>query len=453
LTEHAAQILSSTSVDSQVDSQAAALQPDRIVGLVPPWSLYSRRRRYGFLAILFGVTTSSYFDYYVLSVVLEPIKQEFGVSDTMLGLLGGFSFALLYSISALPIAQWADRGNRRTIITVTLVVWSVMTAACGFARSFWELALARVGVGMAEPGAVPPAQSLIADYFPPGRRASASSILNAGSAAGYLVGVGIGGYIAATFGWRAVFLLAGAPGLVLAIIVRTMLPEPRSQLGFPSVLAPTKSRRQSLARLRHKQTFVFTLIGASIFTVFSFAAGLFLPSFMIRDLHASLMQVSATWAITISAASLLGAVLGGWLADLLSKRDIRWHAWLSAVTCALGAPLYLMALAASSVSSFIALDFLAELVLAVGISVSFAPVHAVCGGARRTQAIAVMQLAFMLVGAGCGPLMAGALSDLLSTFYGAESLRYSLMAMVLFLIPAAAAFYCAGRAMPRELED
>jgi len=418
----------------------------------PPGMLLTPVARWSALFILFLVTTSSYFDYYVLSVVLEPIKREFAVSDTLLGLLGGFSFAALYSVTAVPVARWADRGNRRTIITVALVGWSVMTALGGLARSFWQLVVARVGVGMVEPGAVPPAQSLVADYFPPERRGTASSLLNAGSAAGYLVGIGLGGYIAARLGWRMAFVIAGLPGLVLAAVVRFVVPEPRTRLGFPTE-ATQEGWRQSLQHLRHNRTYVAALAGASLYTIFSFGSGIFLPSFMLRDLHATLAQISGAWAIAISAATLIGSIVGGRLVDALVKRDIRWYGWLPAVACALGAPLYWAALATHSVELFIALDFVAELILAIGLSVSFAIAHTVCGSVRRTQAIALLQLSFMLVGAGFGPLVAGALSDLLYSISGESSLRYSLLIMVSVLLPAAAAFYRSGCTLPGDVED
>jgi hypothetical protein len=130
-----------------------------------PWVSYRPLRRWGFLVILFLVVTSNYFDYYVISVLLEPIKREFHVSDTMLGILSGSCFSLAYAMTALPIARWADHGNRRTVIIAALATWSLMTTLCGFSRSYLQLALARFGVGMAEPGAIPPAQSLLMDYF------------------------------------------------------------------------------------------------------------------------------------------------------------------------------------------------------------------------------------------------------------------------------------------------
>src|SRR5262249_40651273 len=148
------------------------------------------------------------FDYYVLGVVLEPIKLEFHVSDTQLGLLGGLCFALCYAATALPFARWSDRGNRCTVLTFALAGWSVMTVLSGFAQTFLQLAIARLGVGAMQPGQSPASQSLIADYFAPERRTSALAVTIAGSSLGNLIGIALGGYIAATLGWRKSFVVS-----------------------------------------------------------------------------------------------------------------------------------------------------------------------------------------------------------------------------------------------------
>jgi MFS family permease len=140
------------------------------------WTLYSSKQRRGFLAILFLVSATSYLDRHIFSVLIEPIKAEFGASGTIMGLLSGFAFVALYATLGIPVARWADVGNRRTIITLSLIIWSVMTVLCGMAGAVWQMALARIGVGAGEAGAIPPSQSLIADCFPPERRATALAV-------------------------------------------------------------------------------------------------------------------------------------------------------------------------------------------------------------------------------------------------------------------------------------
>lgn len=405
------------------------------------------------LAVLFLVSTSNYFDRNVIAVLLEPIKLEFHVSDTRLGLLSGFCFALFYAIAGMPIARWADRGNRRTIIALALTMWSVMTVFCGLAQTFWQLALARVGVGAGESGAIPPAQSLIADYFPPERHASAIAIFTAAATAGYLLGIGLGGYIAATHGWRSAFLLAGAPGLVLALVVRLTLAEPRLQLGFHGPKTPAENVREALAKLLRNRSFVYALAGCQLYFFVAYGGLNFIPSFLIRVLHASLAEVSVIYGTVSAVGSLVGTLGGGWLADRLSRRDIRWLAWLPALACALTGPVYMLAFAANHVWLFMAIAFVAGTLLSGGLPPVFAAIHRVCGNRRRATAIAIVFFSATLFGGGFGPLATGALSDSLSGVYGSEGLRYALMMMMSVLVVAGSALFLFGRAMPNDLED
>jgi predicted MFS family arabinose efflux permease len=418
-----------------------------------PWSFYSTRQRWWMLAILFLVITSNYCDSFFIAVLLEPIKQEFHVSDTMLGLLSGLCFALSYAVAALPVARWADHGNRRSVITVTLAGWSAMTALCGFAQSFWQLAVARLGVGAAASGALPPAQSLIADYFPAERRATALGILTAAMNVGLLLGIAAGGYIAASQGWRAAFILVGAPGLVLALATRLFLAEPRRELGFPGESSGTESLSQTIRRLREKRSYLYALIGISVYCVYAFGVTMFLPSYMIRSLGASLEQASTTWGVAITAANVIGSVVGGYLTDALSRKDVRWHGWLPALTCTSGAVLYWLAFAIPHFWGFIGVEFLAETALAVGFPAVYSGVHCVCGHRRRSMAAGVLFLSMMVGGNGLGPVTAGVLSDAFSSAHGVGSLRYSLITLVVLMLPAAVAFYASARAMPDELED
>jgi predicted MFS family arabinose efflux permease len=384
---------------------------------------------------------------------LDPIKREFHVSDTMLGLLSGLCFSLIYAVAGLPISYWADRGNRRTVITVALTAWSIATALCGVSQTFWQLALARFGLGVAEPGALPPAQSLIADYFPPGKRASPLAILiQGGSAVGWLGGVALGGYLAAVHGWRTAFVMAGIAGLVLALVVRVALSEPRTKIGFPRAHKSAESPKQAFVELRRKRSYLLLVVGLSAYSIFSYGVSIFLPSLMIRSLGASLAQVSAIWGIAIAIANVIGAVAGGWLGDRMASRDVRWYTWLPMGACALSVPAYALTLHAQTLYTFIGRDFVAELISSTGLPSAFAAVHAVCGDPRRAMAIATVMLAFTLFGSGLGPLVAGWLSDLLTSAYGIESLRYSLTAMLVFLVPAATAFWYAARFMSNDLE-
>jgi MFS family permease len=420
----------------------------------PAWSRFSERKRWAMLAVLFLVSTSNYVDRNIISVLLEPIKQEFSVSDTALGLLGGFCFAAFYAAFGLPVARWADRGNRRNIITLALATWSVMTLCCGLAQSFLQLALARIGVGAGESGAIPPAQSLIADYFAPSQRARAIAVFTAAAIAGYFLGFGVGGYIAATRGWRAAFLAAGAPGLLLAVVTRLYLVEPRFWGNEATVRLPNESMGESLLRLRRKRSYLYALVGCLLYFFVAYGALIFVPSFLIRTLQIPLAKLSVTYGATSAAASAIGTLAGGWLADRLGQRDVRWLAWLPALSLLATTPLEVAGFSTHSFSVFLGLGFIASLLLAAGLPPVFAAIHAVCGSARRATAIAIVLFSATLFGGGFGPLAAGTVSDFFTARYGAaDGLRYALIIMMPLLAASGASFYAFALAMPRDIED
>jgi MFS family permease len=425
----------------------------KTIPIAPPWALYTPRQRKGFIAVLFLVSASQFFDHSVISVLFEPIKREFHVSDKMLGLLGGFCFSVFYVAVGVPVARWADRGNRRTVISVALMVWSAMTLLSGLSQTFWQLALARVGVGAGESGGIPPAQSLIVDYFPPHQRGMAIAIFTGGQTAGNLLGLAVGGSIAAVYGWRSALLFGGLAGIALAWTVTLTLAEPRMVLGYPRTDPSLKDTLATFLTLWRKRSYRYALIGFVMYFLFVYGTLGFGPSFLIRILHASLGQASVTYGIVAAAGSLVGFLGGGWLVDRLSARDIRWLAWMMAVACAIAGPLYAVAFAVHDLWVFMALAFVGAIVLAAGVPSAFTSIHAVCGGSRRAIAIAMVFFSATLLGGGFGPLLSGALSDTLAQAYGVEGLRYALITMSALAPVSAFAFYCCGKTMPKDLED
>lgn len=414
---------------------------------------YSSQQRWALLALLFLVSTSSYLDRYVLSVVLESIKSQFRVSDTMLGLLGGFSFSVFYAVLGLPIARWADRGNRRTIITLALIVWSVMTIFSGLAQSFWQLIVARIGVGAGEAGTMPPAQSLISDYFPVEQRARALGVFGSSATAGYLLGLGVGSTIAVSHGWQSAFIYPGAFGIVLAIVVTLFLSEPRRRNAYSNNRVPVETVRLSLARLRHKGSFMYALGGYILYWFVVYGALIFIPSFLVRVLHAPFVSANVTYGGVMALSNAIGTVGGGWAADRLSRLDVRWLGWVPGVTCVLATPLYIAAFCAHQESEFMFFAFVSNVMLAAGLTSALTGIHRVCGSPRRAAAIAIVLFSATLFGGGLGPLVTGLLSDRLGAVYGPGSLRYSLVAMMGVLAVAGASFWRFGGLILRDVED
>lgn len=421
--------------------------------IAPADSLYGDRRRWWMLLVLFLVATCSYLDRHIVSVLLEPIKKEFGVSDTLLGLLSGFAFAIFYATLGIPVARWADRGNRRTIVTLAVTLWSGFTVLCGYAGSFWQLALARVGVGAGEAGAIPPSQSLIVDYFAPARRASALAIFTSSATAGYLIAFVLGGYLAAHYGWRTTLIVVGAPGLLLALLARFCLDEPRLRPGREPLAAAQSGIGATVRELFAKPSYRLLLAAAVFYALMAYGSAIFFPSFMVRSLGVSLAEVGLVYGLVSAAGALVGTIGGGFIADRLGQRSPSWYAWLPALGCALALPLYVAAILANSFTTFIALSGVAGTLVGGCLPSMFTALHAVCGSSRRALSVAVLTFMMSLIGSGLGPVIAGALSDAFAARAGNESLRWAMLVCTLFLLPCIWCFWRAGQHLPRDLES
>lgn len=432
---------------------AAGTDPAR-GSVAKTWDLYSGRQRGIFLLVLFLVGTSNYVDRNIIGVLLEPIKKEFQVSDTMLGLLSGISFALFYATLGIPVARWADRGDRRFIITISLTVWSLMTALCGMAQSFWQLALARVGVGMGEAGAIPPAQSLIADYYPPDGRSKAIGVYMMCSMAGYVIGLVAGGWIAQNYGWRAAFLIVGLPGLLLALTTRFLLKEPRDLPQF-AVHAQNQEPISATFRALFEKPSYRNIIGAMIlYFVMAYGALIFTASFMIRVHGLSVSEAGALFGGASAIGAVIGNLGGGALTDRLAKRDIAWTARLPGFGLILALPLYLAAFMAPTVPIMAGTLIVASILLTGVVPPMFSALHVVCGSARRAMAVAIVFFFANLIGLGLGPLIAGSLSDWFAQSHGpADGLRYALMVVMFAFIPSGIFMLRAARTLRADEED
>ncbi|MBW2383516.1 MAG: MFS transporter, partial [Deltaproteobacteria bacterium] len=284
------------------------------------------------LGLLLVVYVVNFLDRTILAMLLEPIKREFQVSDTYLGFLSGIAFAAFYTLMGLPIARWADRGSRRNIIALALVVWSGMTILTGFTRSFAQLALCRVGVGIGEAGCSPPAHSLISDYFPADRRGTAFSIYALGIPIGGGLGFLAGGWLNEFFDWRTAFILAGVPGIVLGLVVRLTLREPPrgafDALATPGEQEPIRAVLGFMAGLR---SFRHMAIGAALHAFYGYGASAFIGAFFMRS-HGIESGELGTWLALLGfTGGVAGTYLGGYLADRLGVRDPRWYMWVPAL--------------------------------------------------------------------------------------------------------------------------
>ena len=278
-------------------------------------STYSPVYKRYVLLMLTLVYAFNFIDRQILVILQEPIKMEMGLSDAQLGLLSGFTFAVIYVTAGIPIAYWADRGNRRNIVALSLTVWSSMTAISGFVQNYAQLLLARLGVGLGEAGGSPPSHSIISDYYPPEQRATALSFYSTGIYAGILLGFAFGGIIADSFGWRMAFLVVGLPGVLLAVVLRLTVKEPQRGRYDGNAISHKPGLKETLHILRMRPSFWYLSLGCALSAYVTYGNGNFFPSYLIRSHGMSLSQVGLVLALLSGITGAIGTFLGGYIAD------------------------------------------------------------------------------------------------------------------------------------------
>lgn len=410
-------------------------------------------RRHYALIVLTLAYTSSHIDRGIVNIVLQPIKAEFQVSDTLLGLLSGLAFALFYATLGVPIAMWADRGNRRNIIALAVTVWSAMTAACGLAGNFGQLLAARIGVGIGEAGSSPPSHSMIADLYPKESRSTAMAIYSIGVYAGAMLGLVVGGYVVQHYGWRMTFYVVGLPGLVIAFLVRFTIGEPLR--GHADGLAHDAALRSNLLQVvRHlwrTKSARHITIGLTLVSFVGYGGLIFGPSFFMRSLGMKAQEVGLIFGVIAGFVGGFGALVGGFLADRLSKRDMRWNAWVIAVAKFLGMPLFIVFYMSSDLRLMIPVYIASSILGAFYLGPSFAMIQSLTPLHMRALTSAVMLFVLNFIALGFGPLTVGFVSDLLEPVFGIESLRWALFGTAFIGVWAAVHYYWAGKTYPDDL--
>jgi MFS family permease len=395
----------------------------------------------------------NFIDRQILVILQEPIKADMGLSDAQLGLLSGFAFAIFYVTAGLPIAYWADRGNRRNIVALAITIWSAMTALSGFAGSYVQLLLARIGVGVGEAGGSPPAHSMISDYFAPEVRARAFSTYSMGLHFGILLGFIGGGFIEQTFGWRAAFLVVGLPGVAFAALFRLTVKEPprgRWETAAQAEYVPTLGDTfRLLARYR---SFWYISVGAGLTAFVGYGNGNFTPSFLIRSHGFEVSEVGVTLAFLGGGGGMVGTLLGGYLADRFGKDDKRWYLWIPAIAGAIAVPLGFPYLLLDNLYVVLPLLFVVTIAINTYLGPSLAIVHTLVPPAMRALSSAILFLVLNLIGLGLGPLTAGVLSDYFTASYGDDGLRYAMLVVGLIGALGILMFVLGARSLRADLE-
>ncbi|WP_343528577.1 MFS transporter [Sphingomonas sp.] len=380
------------------------------------------------LAMLLVVYIFNFVDRQILAILAAPIQQELGLSDRQLGLLGGIAFALLYSTLGAPLAWIADRTSRNWVITGSLVLWSGFTALCGLATGFWQIFLARLGVGIGEAGGVAPSYAIISDYFPPHRRAFALSVYSLGIPLGSAAGVLAGGYIAARIDWRTAFIVVGLAGLLVAPLVRRIVRDrPRAE-PVPMLREDATPRFATVARhLAAKPSFWLLSFGAASSSMVGYGLAFWLPSLLRRSFGLDLIGTSHFIAAILLIGGVSGILGGGWLADRLGARDRAWYGYVPAIAYMVSIPFFAGGIHGGDVQMAFALFLLPQALAYAWLGPVLSAVQHLVEPPARATAAALFLLINNLIGLGGGIYALGALSDALTPFYGNDALRYSML--------------------------
>jgi len=404
------------------------------------------------LTILIVVYVFNFVDRNLLSILLESIKADLGVSDTMMGFLVGPAFALLYTFAGIPIARLADRNPRRLVLAVGLAVWSLATCLSGLARNFTQMAMARIAVGVGEASATPTAHSLISDIFPPERRSSALAIYNMGASIGIFVGMALGGFLHDSLGWRRAFIVVGIPGVLFALSLRYLLPEPRR--GEVENLVDTgeqASFREVARYLLAQRSFRHVLAAAGLYSITGYGMITWAAPFMERIHGLSPGEFGVRLGLVVGIFGALGSLGSGFLTDALARRDERWLAWIAALGC-IGVVPFLAGFALCPTPGLALLLFIpANIFNQFYAAPSYALTQGLARLRMRAMASAMILFSINLIGLGVGPLLIGVANDLLAESYGAEAIRYSLAFLGLFNLWGAAHSIQAARHLRTDL--
>jgi MFS family permease len=407
-------------------------------------------RRYYVLAILTLVYALNFLDRTIFNVLIEPIKKEFVLSDTTMGLLAGFGFVLFYSLAGIPIARVADRLNRRNIVAIAFAFWSAMTALCGMASSLTALAFARIGVGLGESAGTPASQSLVADLFDKNERPRALGIYAIGTYLGVFLGYFIGGWVNQHYGWRMAFFSAGLPGIALAAVLWLTIAEPRrgamAETFIPEPIGAT------LGFLVSQRSFVIVLIGFCLTTYTNYATAVWIPPFLARVHHLSSAEIG-TYAGTFKGlCGMAGTLVGGVVVAKISRRDDRWKLWAPAIMSGLAGPVFAVCMLTPSFTTMVAALAVTSFLVGFHLGPIFAIAQTVARPSMRALASAFMLLTATCFGQGVGPLAVGMINDALKNDYGADAVRYSLLSAGATTMLGALLFVFAARSIRDDIK-
>lgn len=417
----------------------------------------SKNYRYYVLGILTLVYIFNFVDRQIIVILSEYIIKDLNLSLAQYGMLSGIAFAAIYCVFGIPIARYADKGNRRNVIAVSLTIWSFFTAMCGSAQNFWQLFAARFGVGIGEAGGSPPAHSMISDIFPVSERATAISIYSLGVYGGIMVGFLGGAYLVQWFDWRVAFVVVGVPGILLAILLRLTVKEPPR--GFSEVRqseAQEGSFRDVMGLLWSRRAFRHLAFACALHAFVTYGVGNFMVLFLGRVHDMPTLEIGKVYGLVAGIGGLAGTFAGGWLSDKLAAKhqNQNWYIWIPLISTLAAIPF--------AINTFLVMDSGMTAAVSWLLPVFFggfylapciAMTHGMVGLRMRALASAILFFVLNLIGLGLGPILTGYVADLLTPEYGVDGLRYALTLTILINLWCAFHYYRCTRTLKQDLAD
>ena len=405
-----------------------------------------------FLAVVY---TLNFLDRQIISILGKDISAELNLTKTQFGLLGGTSFALMYTTCGIAVAYLADRVSRKWIIALACAIWSVFTALCGTAQNFTQILLYRMGVGFGEAGGSPPSYSLISDYFPAAKRGTALAIYSLGVPIGSMLGAFLGGKLALAYGWRTAFFVIGAPGVILAVLMLLVVREPKRG-GLDALVdgatehPPAPPILTAISAFFANRTLVMTSISSAMSAFVGYAGLVWNPQFLEGVKQMAAADVATYYALALGVTGIIGTLVSGWLADKLGKKDRRWFAWIPAIAFTLSIPFWFGLIWAPTWQ--IAMLFLlgpmlmnqAYLAPALTVAQNAVP------PAQRTMTGAILLFILNIVGLGVGPVYVGWIADRMEPAHGDQALAYGFAGVIPFVVLTVIAHLAAARSIARD---
>ena len=441
----------SNSENTSEDS-ASNLSPEKVAAAKAYQNPYYR---YLVLGILTAAYVSNFVDRQVINVLAQFIIDDLQISDGQFGMLSGLAFALIYTTLGIPIARLADISNRRNIIAISITIWSIMTALCGAANNFFQLFMARFGVGVGEAGGSPPAHSIVSDIFPAAQRATALSIYSLGVYGGILVGTVGGAYLVQYFDWRTAFVVVAIPGIFLALLVRFVIKEPpRGMAESRKDVAPPGFLRV-LHYLWDRKSFRHLSFACALHAFVTYGMGNFMPLFLGRVHGMPILDVGWYYGMIAGIGGLAGTFFGGWMSDRMANKtgDKTWYIWIPFISTILAIPLGLVTFLVMPNGYSAAFSYFLP-VFCGGWSLApcIASTHFLVGIRMRAMASAILLFMLNLIGLGLGPMLTGFMSDFFEPTYGSDSLRYAMSITLLVNFWCAFHYWKASRTISADFD-